>query len=256
MELKDLRNASAWNTEEMELNISVDCVLFTIRDHKLKVLLNRPFPELDYLLPGDFVRTGEDADAAAIRILYQRTGVDHIYLKQFMTFTDPGRFSYATMFRRLGMEQQLMEEQPILPERVISIGYFALVNSELIQPTGGDFQEETTWSDTGHLPELHFDHAQIIHGATEALRRELYFKPVLYNLLPEKFTMPELQNLYEIILGKSLDRGSFQRKMLRWDIFERLEERKTGVAHKRPFLYRFNREKYETALRQGIHFAM
>jgi hypothetical protein len=256
MELKDLRNASAWKTGELELNISVDCVLFTIQDQKLKVLLNKPFAELDYLLPGGFVGTGEEADHAASRILFQRTGVDQIYLKQFRVFTDPGRFSYTTLLHRLGMEQQWIDGLHKLPERVISIGYFALVNPELVQPTGGDFQEETLWGDTGQLPELHFDHRLIITGAIEALRRELYFGPILYNLLPGKFTMPELQDQYEIILGKSLDRGSFQRKMLRWDIFERLEERRSGVAHKRPFLYRFNREKYETALQQGIHFAM
>jgi len=198
----------------------------------------------------------EDSDAAAIRILYQRTGVNHIFLKQFRTFTDPDRFSYAELFQRLGMEQQIMDELPLLPERVISIGYFALVNAELIHPTGGEYQENTSWGDAEQLPQLSLDHASIIKQALDALRRELYFKPVLYNLLPEKFTMPELQTLYEIILGKSLDRGSFQRKMLRWDIYERLEERKTGVAHKRPFLYRFNREKYDRAQQQGIHFAM
>lgn len=256
MELKDLRNASTWKAEEMELSISVDCVLFTIQDQKLKVLLNKPFPELDYFLPGGFILIDEDADAAAIRVLLQRTGVDQIFLKQFRAFTDPGRFSYRTLFQSLGMEQQMIDELPGLPARVTSIGYFALVSSELIQPTGGDFQEDTIWSDTSNLPELHFDHKLIISEAAEALRRELYFKPVLYNLLPEKFTMPELQTLYEIILGKSLDRGSFQRKMHRWDIFDRLEERRSGVAHKRPFFYRFNREKYEGALQQGIHFAI
>ncbi|RLD95949.1 MAG: NUDIX hydrolase [Bacteroidetes bacterium] len=256
MELKDLRSISIWKKEKLELNISVDCVLLTVRDKKLKVLLNMPFPEVGYFLPGGFIMTDEDADAAAIRILHQRTGLDHIYLKQFRAFSDPGRFSYPTLFRNIGWEKHLMEELHTLSERMISIGYFALVNAELIQPTGGDFQESTTWGDIEHLPELNFDHELIITEAVDALRRELYFRPVLYNLLPEKFTMPELQNLYEIILGKPLDRGSFQRKMLRWDVFERLEERRSGVAHKRPFLYRFNKEKYTTALQKGIHFAI
>jgi hypothetical protein len=154
------------------------------------------------------------------------------------------------------MEKYTTADLPVLPERVISIGYFALVNPEMIKLTGSDYQENTTWEDTAHLPELNFDHDRIILEAIEELRKELYFSPVLHNLLPEKFTMPELQNLYEIILGKSLDRGSFQRKMLRWDIFERLEEKKTGVAHKQPFLYRFNREKCDRAMQQGIHFAL
>lgn len=256
MELKDLRNLSGWELEKLELNISVDCVLLTVRDQKLKVLLNALIPSYGYFLPGGFIRSDEDTDAAAIRLLYQRTGLDHIYMKQFKVFSDPGRFSFKDWFSKVKLEQQWMDMLPDLPERVISVGYFALVNSELVQPTGGVFQEDSIWADIDDLPGLNFDHASIIPEAVDALRRELHFRPVLYNLLPEKFTMPELQNLYEIILGKPLDRGSFQRKVLRWDVFERLEERRSGVAHKRPFLYRFKKEKYESALRQGIHFAI
>lgn len=256
MELKDLRNVTIWKNEKLELNISVDCVLITVKNQKLKVLLTAPFPTLGYFLPGGFIMTEEDADSAAKRILYQRTGLNDIYLKQFRVFTDPGRFSFPNVFRRIGMVHPSVDEHPVFPDRVISIGYFALVNHEMLHPKGDNFQEIATWADTGRLPALNFDHKQIIVEAVDALRRELYFKPVLYNLLPEIFTMPELQKLYEIILGRQLDRSSFQRKMLRWNIFERLEERRSGVAHKRPFLYRFNEEKYLAARRQGIHFDM
>ena len=103
---------------------------------------------------------------------------------------------------------------------------------------------------------MKFDHNQIVNDAVEALRNELYLKPIAYNLLPEKFTMPELQKLYEIILDKKIERSSFQKKMLKWDIYERLEERREGVAHKRPFLYRFDSQKYEEALKQGGRFGI
>jgi hypothetical protein len=252
----NLKNPFGLNMAELELNISVDCVLFTVINDKLQVLLTRFSPDFGYALPGGFVRKKEDTDHAANRILFERTGVNYIYLKQFKVFSDPKRFSFEPMIERINQQDAMQVNVNQLPERVISVGYFALVNYESIHPTGGEFSEDSSWMDTEELPDLIFDHAAIIAEAAEALRRELYFKPVLYNLLPERFTMPELQNLYEIILGKSLDRGSFQRKMIRWDIFERLQERRTGVAHKQPFLYRFNKEKYELAVEQGIRFVL
>ena len=131
-----------------------------------------------------------------------------------------------------------------------------MVNFESIHPTGGVLEEESCWCDLDQLPALEYDHTHILQEALVALRKEVYFRPIIYKLLPEKFTLPELQVLYEVVLAKSLDRGSFQRKMLRWDIFERLEERRGGVAHKRPFLYRFDRKKYQSAIEQGISFGM
>jgi 8-oxo-dGTP diphosphatase len=254
MKINDLTTAAFWNQTKMELNISVDCVLFTVMDQKLKVMLNAPFMDMEHSLPGGFVHSDEHTDEAASRILHQRTGIQNIYLNQFKTFSDPGRFSFESLIRHF--DQAEVDKLPKLPDRVISIGYFALVDSEQIHPSGGDFQEITTWFNIEVLPSLNFDHKNIITEAIEALRKELHFNPVLHNLLPKKFTMPELQRLYEIILGKKLDRGSFQRKVLRWDIFERLEERRTGVAHKQPFLYRFNAKKYQGALNNGLHFAI
>ena len=139
---------------------------------------------------------------------------------------------------------------------LILFALVALVNFKSIPLTGGVLEEESCWCDVHQLAELEFDHKHIIQEALKALQKEVYFRPIVYKLLPEKFTLPELQNLYEVILGKSLDRGSFQRKMLRWDIFERLDERRSGVAHKRPFLYRFDPKKYQAALERGMSFGM
>ena len=256
MEYKKLIKKINWETEKLDLNISVDCVLFTVQDLRLKVLLTQPFPEFGFTLPGGFIRTDEETDRAATRILHERTGVEQIYLEQFKVFSDPERFSFEALVKRLALEPKLRKQMPEFPNRVISIGYFALVNFESLILTGGNLEEETCWSDILQLPDLNFDHASIIEEALNALRKELHFKPVLYNLLPEKFTMPELQNLYEIILGKTLDRGSFQRKMLRWDIFERLDEQRKGVAHKRPWLYKYNKEKYDLVMNQRIRFTL
>jgi len=239
-----------------ELNLSVDCVIFTIQDDRLKVLLTQLFPDSGWMLPGGFIRKDEDSDTAANRILLERTGLNNIYQQQFEIFSDPGRFSFPKPKPELNLEDFEGIDLSLLPDRVISIGYFALVNYESLHLTGGLFEEDAYWSGVDELPELNYDHHKIIQHAREALRKELYFKPIAYNLLPEKFTMPELQKLHEIILGRTIERSSFQKRMLKWNIYERLEERREGVAHKRPYLYRFDREKYEEAIRHGMRFGI
>lgn len=239
-----------------ELNLSVDCVIFTILDQRLKVLINKPLPKLSWVLPGNFMHKNEEANNAAIRVLKQRTGVKNVYLNQFGIFSDPDRFSFQKLFSMVRETSTETISVSMLPERVVSIGFFSLVNHDSINVTGGDLQEETCWADIQLLPALMFDHKRIIEEAVKALRKEVYFKPITHKLLPEKFTMPELQQLYEIILDKPLDRSSFQKKMLKWNIYERLEERREGVAHKRPYLYRFDQNKFSEGLRQGIRFGL
>ena len=256
MELGKLINTYVGGKAEMELNLSVDCIIFTIQKGELKVLLNKPFPDARWGLPGGFMFTNEEAKTAAARILKQRTGAGNIYLNQFKIFSKPNRFSFQEILKLIPLPEGQDVDLSTLPERVISIGFFALVNYDSIHVTGGDLNEKTYWTDVKAIPELMFDHNEIVQEAVEALRKELYFKPIAYNLLPEKFTMPELQKLYEIILDKTIERSSFQKKMLKWNIYERLEERREGVAHKRPFLYRFDKQKYEEAIKQGIRFGI
>lgn len=256
MDLEKFFGSFKGNVEEMELNLSIDCVLFTIQDNQLKVLLTKLIPKMDWMLPGGFVLNNEKTENAATRILHQRTGVENLYLEQFKIFSDPSRFSFQSFFQEMEMNDTEPHDLEMLPKRVISIGYFALVDYNSLNVTGGDFGENTLWSTINELPKLKFDHEQIITDAVEALRKELYLKPIAYNLLPEKFTMPELQKLYEIILDKTIERSSFQKKMLKWGIYERLEERREGVAHKRPFLYRFDKEKYQQALKDGVRFGI
>ena len=236
--------------ENAELNLSVDCVIFTIKEDSLRVLLTKIVPDSDWMLPGGFIKKDEEADLAASRILLQRSGLSDIFLQQFKIFSDPDRFS----FNLLDIDE--FKDKSYFPDRVISIGYFALVNFESFRLTGGLLHEEAVWAEVEELPELLFDHNDIVQDAREALRKELFFRPIAYNLLPEKFTMPELQKLYEIILDRTLERSSFQKRMLKWDIYERLEERKEGVAHKRPYLYRFDEKKYQLAVKKGLRFGI
>jgi 8-oxo-dGTP diphosphatase len=137
-------------------------------------------------------------------------------------------------------------------ERFITVGYWALVEFSKVTPQPDWLSEDCQWHDIHKVPKLIYDHNQIVESALEALRLSLNDHPVGYNLLPEKFTMPELQKLYETILDTPLDRRNFQKKMLSLDILERLAERKTGGAHKAPFLYRFDKRKYEKAMKKGL----
>jgi 8-oxo-dGTP diphosphatase len=235
-------------------HLSVDCVIFGLHMDQLKVLILRLKNTDVWCLPGGHVGQGESVDEAALRVLKQRTGLDKIFLRQFKTFGAADRAYPEEM--KMVMESLDQQWDPVswLAQRFISIGYYALVDHTLVNPSGGTFSQEYCWEDVQQLPLLMMDHRQIIEEAQQALRSDLNNTPIGYNLLPDKFTMPELQRMYETILGIALERSHFQKKMLRLNIYERLEERKEGVAHKRPFLYRFKPDQYQEALDKGLKF--
>ena len=236
------------------LTVGVNPVIFSVIDNKLKVLITTFDPRIKKLIPGGGILNHENADDAAKRVLKEATGLENIFLKQFRLFSEPNRFSYFTVYNELNDPSYKPPEDVDIPDRVFTIGYFALVNYNTVHPTGGIMNDISEWIDIKDIPELMYDHNLIIEEAVTALRTEITIKPIGYNLLPEKFTMTELQRIYEIILDRPFTRSNFQRKMLSWGIYERLDERKEGVSHKRPFLYRFNKEKYEEAIKQGINF--
>jgi 8-oxo-dGTP diphosphatase len=137
-------------------------------------------------------------------------------------------------------------------DRFVTVGYYALVEYSKVKPKPDWLSDECTWWDIHSIPSLVYDHNEILEKALEVLQLSLNDHPIGYNLLPEKFTMPELQRLYETILDKAIDRRNFQKKLLSLDILVRLEERKTGGAHKAPYLYRFDKRKYDRALKEGL----
>jgi hypothetical protein len=137
-------------------------------------------------------------------------------------------------------------------DRFITIGYWALVEFSKVVPKPDEFSSSCKWFDIDKVPSLILDHNEILNKALQSLRRNLNDYPLGRDLLPTKFTMPELQRLYETILGKRLDRRNFQKKILGMDILVKLQERKKGGAHKAPFLYRFDLQKYRKGMRSGI----
>ncbi|MGA0560728.1 NUDIX hydrolase [Larkinella sp. VNQ87] len=228
--------------------LSVDSVIFGFSNNQLKVLLLRWKGTEEWGLPGGFIYRTESVDVAAQRILKERTGINELFLQQFHTFGDEVRYDRAEIHRKLSWPDPSTRQWP---SRTVSIGYFALVDFSKVTPTADFLTDECRWWDVEKLPPLLFDHNHIVEVALRTLRVQLSWQPVGYNLLPEKFTMPELQRLYETILNRPLDPRNFSKKMRALGIIERLEEQRKGGAYKSPYLFRFNTEKYKKALKDG-----
>lgn len=233
-------------------HISVDCVIFGFHEGELKVLLLQWKDSKKWCLPGGFILKEEHIDDAAVRILQNRTGLKNIYLQQFYTFGDPIRDR-----KKNGINPpKEVKGKSWLTERFITVGYWALVEFSKVNPTPDDFSLDCKWWDISKVPSLILDHNEILEKALSSVRIHIQDYPLGKDLLSQKFTMPELQTLYETVLGKALDRRNFQKKMLSLGILERLKERKQGGAHKAPYLYRFDPRKYQQALKQGLKFGI
>lgn len=237
-------------TSTLNPHISVDCVIFGFDSDKLKVLLidrgTSSGEEHRYTLPGDLIYDNECLDTAARRVLWELTGLSDIYLEQFAAFGDPQRISKQE-------DQQWLEKVRSHPEaRVVTIGYYSLVKMEDYQPVSGSFARSASWIHAEEVTDLPFDHDDIFKGALKTLRERISSRPVGFELLPEKFTLGQLQMLYELVLGRELDKRNFRRKILNLGILEQLDERQTKVAHKPAFFYRFNEKRYRELVETGF----
>jgi len=226
-------------------HISVDCVIFGFSTNQLKVLLiRRAFTDPsgrqinDHKLPGDFIAIDEDLDLAASRILEELTGLKDIYLQQFALFGRPDRISSGVDIAWLNMTTG-REIQ-----RVVTAAYYSLIN---ITETNSEFaiKNNATWIDILQVPDLAFDHEEIIRKGLAHLQDRLRIEPIGFELLPGKFTIRELQTLYEVILGCTLDNRNFRKKILKSKYLVQLEEKQSGVAHKPAYYYSFDRAIYE-----------
>ncbi|MCY1723044.1 NUDIX domain-containing protein [Prolixibacteraceae bacterium Z1-6] len=242
---------TSFETKEFLDHISLDCVIFGFHDNELKVLTLQLKRTLENALPGGFLKKEETLEEAAKRVLKERTGLDQIFLKQFKVFSDPLR-SKNNPQKPDYIDDDLPYDLDFFAKRFITIGYYALVDFTKVNATPDVFSQKCEWKNITESSNYILDHYEIIRDALEVLRLQLRHQPIGYNLLPDKFTMPELQKLYETILGRELDRRNFQRKILSYKILNKLGERKKGGAHKSPFLYEFNLEKYQKALNEGL----
>lgn len=239
-------------------NVSIDCVVFGYHNKELKVLASKISDVKVWALPGGHVRKDENLEDAAHRILEERTGVNGLFLKQFQTFGNKDRSFEKTEFSAHMLALPAADAKKlnwIFRNRFISICYYALTEFSKVIPTHGFFDDECSWVDVHNLPPMLLDHGQMVEDALKTLRRQIHHEPIGLNLLPEKFTLPELQALYETILGKKLDQRNFNKKLVSLDILRKLNEKKHIGGHRSPTLYKFNKRAYSKALKQEIELA-
>ena len=209
--------------------VTTDCVVFGYDPNDgLSVLLIRrgiePFKDC-WALPGGFVRIDEEVEACARRELNEETGL---------------QLSHLSDLKELGCYSGVNRDPR---ERVITIAYYQLVRkSEVI---GGDDAKEARWFPVDNLPEFSFDHKKIVEDAIERLKRDIYFEPIGFNILPEVFTMPQLYKLYKSILKVDFDRRNFANKMMKLGIVDQVGHRPKDASRRTPIQYRFNKERYE-----------
>jgi 8-oxo-dGTP diphosphatase len=225
---------------DLNPHVSVDCVIFGFDNRKLKVLLierekvsGPNFRSHELKLPGSLIFETEDLDASAIRTLKELTGLDNIFLKQFAVFGLPGRLAPKEDLEWLRKTSRLMVD------RVVTIAYYSL-----IKISESNITEKTIWHPVDELPGLIFDHNQIIEKALGILRKEIRTEPLCFELLPKKFSLRQMQNLYEAILGESMDNRNFRKKIKRLEFLVPLSEWESGVNHKPAQLYRFDKKFY------------
>ncbi len=218
--------------------LTTDCVVFGLDEEDLKILLiQRALPpfENEWALPGGFIRVGEDINTCARRELEEETGLKNVYLEQLATIGTPDRDPR---------------------EHVVTIAYFALVNLIDHPPTAATDARNAAWFSFDDLPPLAFDHEKILKLARERLRGKVRYQPIGFELLPKKFTLTQLQHLYELILEEPLDKRNFRKKVIKLGILAETNEVEKDVARRAARLYRFDRSRYRKLQKQGINFEL
>jgi 8-oxo-dGTP diphosphatase len=218
-------------------SLTVDCVVFGLDEQNvLKIMLIRrklpPF-EGDWALPGGFIRMDESLDDAALRELQEETGIKDVFLEQLYTFGTTKRDPR---------------------DRVVTVAYYALVNLSEHPAQAASDASEVAWFPINQLPTLAFDHDQILAMAIARLKGKVRYEPIGFELLPQKFTLSQLQNLYETVLGQPLDKRNFRKKILKMELLVELDETQTGVAHRAAKLYQFDEQKYQQLKQSGFNF--
>ncbi len=216
--------------------ITIDCVVFGFDKGNLEVLLIKRADGIQkgkWALPGDWILEDEHIDEAANRLLEGYTNLKDVFLEQLKAFGNPARFPLG---------------------RVITIGYYALLKKENLYTQPGYRASEILWCNVNEIPELIYDHNEIIEFAQQKLQEKVRKEPIGFNLLPEKFTLLELMQLYEEILHYKMDKPNFRKKILKMKLLNPLDEKQTNVSHRAAQLYEFNQDNYEKLTKKGFTF--
>ena len=222
--------------EHSRPNLAVDCVVFGLDEEDLKIILIQrglaPFKG-KWALPGGFVHVDESLEEAAKRELREETGIQDVFLEQLYTFGDVNRDPR---------------------ERVVSVAYYALVNLRDYEIRATTDARNAAWFTVDDIPKLAFDHYQIVKVALKRLKGKVRYEPIGFELLPEKFTLTQLQRMYEKILDQEIDKRNFRKKILGMELLEELDEVQMDVAHRAARLYKFDEKKYQQLKNRGFNF--
>lgn len=216
--------------------LTVDCVVFGLDEEDLKILLiQRDLPPFEgkWALPGGFVRMDETLEEAARRELQEETGIENVYLEQLYTIGELNRDPR---------------------ERVVTVAYYALVKLSDHRVQAATDARNAAWFAVDDVRSLAFDHERILDMARERLRGKIRYQPIGFELLPPKFTLRQIQHLYEVVLDRSLDKRNFRKKILSMEILVELDEVETDVAHRAARLYKFDRRNYNRLTKRGFNF--
>ncbi len=218
--------------------LTVDCVVFGYDEGELKMLLIErglePFKGR-WALPGGFVRVDETLDDAARRELVEETGLKKVFLEQLYTFG-------------------AVDRDP--RERVVSVAYYALVKLSEHEAKAATDAANAEWFPVSRTPKLAFDHADILAAALARLKGKVRYQPIGFELLPPRFTLSQLQHLYEAVLGAHLDKRNFRKKVLSFDLLVPLKETQMAGRHRPAQLFQFDRGKYQKLEKQGLLFQL
>ncbi|KAA6302791.1 MAG: hypothetical protein EZS26_000961 [Candidatus Ordinivivax streblomastigis] len=223
--------------QEDKLFVSVDCIILGFKENAINVLIiKRKFEPLkgERSLMGGFVKENESIDDAVSRVVFEYTGIEGVYMEQVGAYGDVGRD---------------------IGERVISIVYYALIDMELFDEKL-EKKHNAKWLNINDFGQLVLDHNRFLNDTLKLMKRRTATRPVGFNLLPEKFTLPQLQLLYEAIYQRPLDKRNFRKKLFEMDILEKLDEKDKLFSKKGAFYYRFNKEKYDRLLEDGCYFSL
>jgi 8-oxo-dGTP diphosphatase len=240
---------------EYRPGLSIDCAIFGYHEGELKLLLVKNKVVTKWCLPGGFVKRIENLAEAAARVTYERTGFGNLYLNQFRAYGNPGRNVSPGLLDEAKLQQLtgvIIEDDNWLLAETVSIGFYAITDIVNTQPNPDFISSECAWFSIDGLPELGFDHNQMVKDALFSMRIDLYHFPIGKTLLQPKFTLKEVKTLYEVLSGKKLNPTNFTNKLIALGIIEKLEEKKHIGAHRAPTYYKFREDVYEKALVEGL----
>ncbi len=218
--------------------LASDCVIFGFDGGELNLLLlereKEPYKN-KWALPGGFVFMDETTEACAKRVLFEKAGIKNMFIEQLYTFSD-------------------IDRDP--RERIVSVAYFALVNKHQYELVAGRDTVKAEWFELSKLPKLAFDHSKILKVAVQRLKGKVSYQPLGFELLNEKFTLSELQALYEAILEEPVDKRNFRKKILGMGFLVQLDEKEKNVARKAAHYYSFDKKAYKELTQKGFHFQL